>query len=144
MAKRIITLVLALVGTFLTIFLSTRGSAGYSSFGGSVSAWINDTFFHSNLSGEEVVSIGRFGWKAVGHVSLYLGTGLCYYLFFDTFPGLRYKKAILVGIGILLSSLGEATQLFTPTRSATLGDIAINFSSFLSLPAVIGLFRKTN
>ncbi len=143
MAKRIVYLTLALTGTFLVVYLSTQGSANYSSFGGSVSVWINDTFFASSLSSAEVAALSRFGWKAFGHVLLYLLTGLFYYLFLSCFPDLKYKKGILLGIGILVSVAGEVTQLFTPTRSATLTDVGINFTSFYALPAILGLLKKT-
>ena len=143
MAKKVIYLLLALTGTFLAVFLSTQGSENYSSFGGSVSAWINDTFFFSSLSQAELGALSRFGWKAFGHVLLYLLTGLFYYLFLSCFPGLRYKKAILLGIGLVVAVSGEVTQLFTPSRSATMTDIGINFVSFWTIPAIRILLKET-
>ena len=143
MAKKIVFLFLALTGTFLIVFLSTRGSADYASIEGGVSVWINDTFFSSSLSAPEVTAMSRFGWKAVGHVLLFLATGLFYELFFSCFESFRYKKPILFGIGLILAIAGEVTQLFTPTRSATFADIVINFASFSFLPAIRILYKKT-
>ena len=143
MAKKVIYLILALTGTFLAVFLSTQGSANYSSFGGTVSTWINDTFFFSSLSPAELGAMSRFGWKAFGHVLLYLLTGLFYDLFLSCFPSLRYKNAILLGIGLAVAISGEVTQLFTPTRSATMTDVGINFTSFWMIPAIRGLLKKT-
>ncbi len=143
MVKRYLSLSVALIGTFFCIYLSTNGSASYSSFGGWAGNFINDTFFASRLSAVEVSALMRFGWKAFGHVLLYLVTGLCYGLFFSTLENLRYKKAILLGIGIAVSFAGEVTQLFTPTRTASMIDVAINFTSFMSLPLILGLLKKT-
>lgn len=143
MAKRIIFLVLALVGTFLVVYLSTNGSSGYSEVGGTVGNWINDTFFDSSLTSKEVSSITHFGWKGVGHVALYAFTGISYSVFFSTFPGMKMKRTVLVGIGIVLAIAGEVTQLFTPTRTAAFGDVVINFVSFASLPAIAGLYLRT-
>ncbi len=143
MVRKIVFGALALTGTFLTVFLSTQGSADYSSFGGSVSAWINDTFFFSSLTQSEMAALSRFGWKAFGHVLLYLLTGLFYDLFLSCFPSPKHKNAILVGIGLLLAVSGEVTQLFTPTRSATWTDVGINFTSFWALPAIRLLYKKT-
>lgn len=143
MLRKILFAALSLLGTFLIVFLSTKGSADYSSFGGGVSVWINETFFSSSLNASEVAALSRFGWKAFGHVLLFLLTGLFYVLFLSCFPSLRHEKAILLGIGLVLAIVGEVVQLFTPTRSASLVDVAINLTSFLSLPAIRFLYKRT-
>ena len=144
MVKRVIFLAFALTGTFLAFYLSTNGSGGYSSFGNSVGEWINEAIFSSNLTKAEVSALSAFGGKGFGHVLLYLLTGLFYDLFLRTLKNLKYEKAILMGIGLVIAAGGELTQLFVASRHATFMDVIINFSSFMSVPTIGALLRRTN
>ena len=86
----------------------------------------------------------HFGGKGFGHVLLYLVTGISYDVFLSTFKTLKKEKVILLGIGILLASAGELTQLFTPSRNPSFADVVINFSSFAFVPMTRRLLKSGN
>jgi len=141
--KRWIYFALALLGTGLIIFSSTRTGAEHDSEGGVIIGWINRVFFAGNLSAEEQLSIVGVGAKLLGHFCLFMLTGLFSELFLASFPKIHQGMLwILLAYAIVLSSAGEIIQIFAAGRSPTLHDVFLDFTGFWSLLLFKIAYRK--
>ena len=140
--KRILFLALALALTGLIVFTSLNTGQTYSGIGSVVGEWFNRVFFGGNLNANEVDALVGFGGKFLGHFWLFGFTGIFYWLFLGT---MRIKRnaimAILLGLGLILASLGETIQIFTAGRFPTFADVLLNFLGFMFIPLTAFLFH---
>ena len=135
MAKKWVYGILALVLSALVIYTSLNTGATYDAAGGRIGAWINRYIFASSLNAEELNNLTGFGAKFIGHFWLFAFTGLFTYLLCKQFP---QKKTLFAALfllyGVILSSMGEVTQIFSEGRSPTFGDVVLDFSGFMLFP----------
>ena len=143
MAKKIIFLVLAIAFSAVVVLTSLGTGAAYAEAGGQVGRWVNEYLLASRLNAEETAALSSFGGKFVGHYLLFLATGLFTALFLKEIK-MKYawRACVFVVYGLLLSSLGETIQLFTPGRFPTFGDVILNLTAFLTLPGIYALWKR--
>ena len=129
----------------LVIYTSLNSGDTYATAGGRIGAWFNRYIFFNSLNPEEVNNLTGFGGKFIGHFWLFAFTGLFAYLFCKQFPQKKTLFAALFLIyGVILSALGEITQIFSAGRYPTFGDVVLDFAGFLLLPLWMLFYRRLN